>query len=110
MQPLSSLIPRLARTAQIAYGLVALLGASYFAAHAGRPRSARTAAALAATLGALTLIETLAEVRLGMSFEWLTPARGGEMLARMSIAACVTLLFLATVTPLARDPKVFGVS
>src|SRR2546423_7866344 len=144
MQPVSSLIPRLERTSQTAYGLVALLGAmalwgwaldiavlrdlgadfapmspsaalafvllatSFFAAQRARSRSAWVAAALAGTLGALTLMETLAGLPLGMAFEWLAPR--GAVPARMSVAACVTLLLLALVTPLARDTKVFGVS
>src|SRR5438105_1434592 len=144
MQPVSSLIPRLERASQTAYGLVALLGAlaiwgwaldiavlrdlgadfapmppaaalafvllatSFFAAQRERARSARAAAVLAGTLAALTLIETLAGVRAGMTFEWLAPS--GEVPPRMSIAACLTLVLLAIVTPLARDPKVFGVS
>src|SRR5438067_10160804 len=75
-----------------------LLATSCFAAARGRPRSARVAAALAATIGVLTLAETLAGLPLGMSFHWLAPG-GGEMPARLSIAACITLILLALVTP-----------
>src|SRR2546429_9917815 len=45
-----------------------LLATSFFAAERGRPRSARLAAALAATIGGLTLAETLARLPPGMSF------------------------------------------
>src|SRR5438067_528723 len=83
-----------------------LLATSFFAAERGRPRSARVAAALAATIGVLTLAETLAGLPLGMSFHWLAPG-GGEMPARLSIAACITLILLALVTPLERERLVF---
>src|SRR5947209_4068306 len=86
-----------------------LLATSYFAAHAERPRSAIAAAIGAGAIAALTLVETLLGVPLGMNFEWLA-ARGAELPGLMSIAACVTLLLLALVTPLARDPKLFGAS
>src|SRR5438874_2487022 len=79
-----------------------LLATSFFAAERGRPRSARLAAALAATIGVLTLAETLAGLPLGMSFHWLAPG-GGEMPARLSMAACITLVLLALVTPLERE-------
>ena len=83
-----------------------LLATSFFAAERGRPRSARVAAALAATIGVLTLAETLAGLPFGMSFHWLAPG-GGEMPARLSIAACITLILLALVTPLERERLVF---
>src|SRR5438094_3862540 len=83
-----------------------LLATSFFAAERGRPRSARVAAALAATIGVLTLAETLAGLPFGMSFHWLAPG-GGEMPARLSIAACITLVLLALVTPLERERLVF---
>jgi len=83
-----------------------LLATSFFAAERGRPRSARVAAALAATIGLLTLAETLAGLPFGMSFHWLAPG-GGEMPARLSIAACITLILLALVTPLERERLVF---
>src|SRR5207237_374195 len=83
-----------------------LLATSFFAAERGRPRSARVAAALAATIGVLTLAETLAGLPIGMSFHWLAPG-GGEMPARLSIAACITLILLALVTPLERERLVF---
>jgi PAS domain S-box-containing protein len=86
-----------------------LLATSYFAAHAGRPKSAVAAAIGAGAIAALTLAETLLGFSFGMSFEWLA-ARGAEIPGLMSIAACVTLLLLALVTPLARDPKIFGAS
>ncbi|HEY3075661.1 MAG TPA: ATP-binding protein [Burkholderiales bacterium] len=86
-----------------------LLATSYFAAQAGRQKSAVAAATLAGAIAALTLAETLLGLPLGMNFEWLA-ARGAEMPGHLSIAACVTLLLLALVTPLARDPKIFGAS
>jgi len=55
----------------------------------------------------LTLVETLLGIPLGMNFAWLA-VRGAELPGLMSIAACVTLLLLALVTPLARDPRIFG--
>jgi PAS domain-containing protein len=86
-----------------------LLAASFYAARTGRRRTGFAAAGVAGALAALTLIEALAGLPLGMSFEWLA-ADGGEMPARLSIAQCVTLLLLALVTPLERDPKIFGFS
>src|SRR5947209_6646839 len=84
-----------------------LLATSFFAAERGRRKGALAAAALAATIAALTLVETLTELPLGMTFAWLA-APGGETPARLSVAACLTLLLLALVTPLTREPKVFG--
>src|SRR3954454_4417106 len=84
-----------------------LLGPSFFAAERGRPKDALAAAALASAIAVLTLVETLTDLPLGMTFAWLA-APGGETPARLSVAACLTLLLLALVTPLARDPKVFG--
>src|SRR5438132_9152496 len=86
-----------------------LLATSYFASHADRPRSAALAAIAAGAIAALTLAETLLGLSFGMNFAWLA-ARSGELPGQMSIAACVTLLLLALVTPLARDPKIFGAS
>src|SRR5438132_1211684 len=86
-----------------------LLATSYFASHADRPRSAALAAIAAGAIAALTLAETLLGLSFGMNFAWLA-ARSGELPGQMSIAACVTLLLLALVTPLARDPKLFGAS
>jgi len=83
-----------------------LLATSFFAAEGGRRRSSVAAAAAAAAVAALTLVETLLGLRLGMNFDWLA-VRGAELPGFMSIAACVTLLLLALVTPLARDRKVF---
>src|SRR4051812_44784219 len=85
-----------------------LLATSFFAAERGRSKGAIAAAALACTIAALTLLEVLADLPLGMSFGWLAGPRG-EYPARLSIAACLTLLLLAMVTPLARDRKVFRV-
>jgi PAS domain S-box-containing protein len=84
-----------------------LLAASFFAARKGRARPAWIAASLAAAIGALTLLENLAGLSLGMRLEWIV-RRGGEMPAPMSVAACLTLLLLAAATPLERAPKVFG--
>src|SRR6266850_1262721 len=84
-----------------------LLATSYFAGHSGRGRSAVVAAAAAGTIAVLTLVETLLGIPLGMNFAWLA-VRGAELPGLMSIAACVTLLPLALVTPLARDPRIFG--
>src|SRR3954469_20952156 len=86
-----------------------LLAGSFYAARTGRSRTAIFAAGVAGTIAVLTLVEALAGLPLGMSFEWLA-ADGGEMPARLSIAQCVTLLLLALVTPLERDPKIFGLS
>jgi PAS domain S-box-containing protein len=83
-----------------------LLATSFFAAERGRRKGAIVAAALAGTIAALTLLEVLADLPLGMSFGWIAPPRG-EYPARLSIAACLTLVLLAIATPLARDPKVF---
>src|SRR5438067_1121012 len=83
-----------------------LLATSFYAAAHGRPKSARVAAALAGSIGVLTLGETLVGVPLGMSFHWLAPS-GGEIPARLSIAACITLVLLALVTPLERERLVF---
>src|SRR3954462_6705114 len=85
-----------------------LLATSFFAAERARSKGAIAAAALACTIAALTLLEVLADLPLGMSFGWLAGPRG-EYPARLSIAACLTLLLLAMVTPLARDRKVFRV-
>src|SRR3954453_20240420 len=85
-----------------------LLATSFFAAERGRSKGAIAAAALACTIAALTLLEVLADLPLGTSFGWLAGPRG-EYPARLSIAACLTLLLLAMVTPLARDRKVFRV-
>src|SRR6059058_3901885 len=84
-----------------------LLATSFFAAERRRPKSARVAAALAASIGVLTLAETFAGLPLGMSFHWLAPA-GGEMPARLSLAACITLILIALVTPLERERLMFG--
>src|SRR3954464_371767 len=86
-----------------------LLAGSFYAARTGRSRTAIFAAGVAGTIAVLTLIEALAGLPLGMSFEWLA-AGGGEMPARISIAQCVTVLLLALVTPLERDPKILGFS
>src|SRR5258708_6119959 len=143
MASVSLLVPRLARVARSAYGIVAALGAaaiwgwvlgvpalrdlgadyaamspgaalavmllatSFFAAEGGRPRSAAAAAAGAGAIAACTLVESLSGVPLGMNFVWLA-GRGAELPGTMSIAACITLLLLALVTPLARDPNIFG--
>src|SRR5690349_13529123 len=81
-----------------------LLATSFFAAERGRPRSAWLAAGLAALIGVLTVAETLTGLPLGMSFNWLAPP-GGETPARLSIAACITLILIALVTP--RERTVF---
>jgi PAS domain S-box-containing protein len=86
-----------------------LLAASFFASRTGRPKAAFAAAGVAGAIAVLTLAETLLGLRLGMSFEWMA-ARGGEMPGRMSLAACVTLVLLALVTPLEPDRRVLRVS
>src|SRR3954470_8332670 len=86
-----------------------LLAGSFFAARTGRGRTSLVVAAIAAGSAALTLVEALSGAPLGMNLEWIA-ARGGEVPARLSIAQCVTLLLLAIVAPLERDPKVFGFS
>src|SRR6185436_5082895 len=145
MASVSLLVPRLARVARVAYGIVAALGAaaiwgwvlgvpalrdlgadyaamspaaalallllatSFFAAESGRRKSAAVAATAAGAIAVLTLVETLGGIPLGMSFEWLA-VRGAELPGVMSIAACVTLLLLALVTPLSRAARIFGAS
>jgi len=84
-----------------------LLASSFFAAQTGRRRSAIAAALLAGLIAALTLAETLLALPFGMSFEWLA-ARGAELPGRMSLAACLTMMLLAMVTPLARDRNIFS--
>src|SRR5690349_18505106 len=86
-----------------------LLATSFFAAEGGRSRSAIVAAGAAGVIAALTLAETLLGARLGMDFAWLAAA-SGEMPAYMSVAACLTLLLLALVTPLAHDARIAGAS
>ena len=86
-----------------------LLAGSFYAARTGRRHTALAAACMAGGISALTLVEVLGNVPLGMSLEWLA-GRGGEMPARLSIAQCLTLLLLAVAAPLERDPKVLGVS
>jgi PAS domain S-box-containing protein len=86
-----------------------LLATSFFAAQLGRRASAVAAAALSGAIVALALVELATGTSLGMSFEWML-ARGTEMPPRMSLAACVTLMLLALVTPLGRDRKFYGVS
>ncbi|HYX63689.1 MAG TPA: PAS domain-containing protein, partial [Burkholderiales bacterium] len=85
-----------------------LLAASFFAARDARPRSAWAAAAAAGAIALFTVLESLLGLPLGMAFQWLAPYSVGEMPARMSIAACLTLLLLAIATPLERAPKLFG--
>ena len=137
MQALSTLVLRLARAAELAYGIVAvlatlalwgwvvdlprlrdlgadfapmspagalaflLLAASFFAAQRARPRASYAAAALAALIAALSLVEELPGARIGMRFELL--ATGKESPALMPPAPCITLLLLAIVTPRRRD-------
>src|SRR3954463_15941798 len=48
-----------------------LLAGGFYAARTGRRRTGIAAACVAGALAALTLVETLAGVPLGMSFEWL---------------------------------------
>jgi len=86
-----------------------LLAGSFYAARTGRRRTSIVAACMAGGIAALTLVEVLARVPLGMSLEWLSGG-SGEMPARLSMAQCLTLLLLALATPLERDRKVLGVS
>src|SRR3954468_21777930 len=86
-----------------------LLATSFFAAEGGRRRRSVAAAAAAGAIAGLTLVESLGGIPLGMNFEWLA-VRGAELPGFMSIAACVTLLLLALVTPLSRGVKIFGAS
>ena len=146
MQASSSLVPRLGRLAQAAYGLVAALAAlalwgwvvdvpalrdlgaqaapmppaaslallliagSFMGSQTGKHRGSVGAAVVAAAIAVLTLVEELARVPLGMQLEWLAPARGSEVPARMAPAACLTLLVLALAAPLPRNARVLGVS
>jgi len=90
-----------------------LLACSYLAAERGGARArgtAWTASGVVATLALLALAEDLGDMRLGMNFEWLLGAGGGEMPALMSPTACITLLALALATPLRRGLRVFGLS
>jgi len=145
MQASPTLVPRLRRIANVAYGLVAvlatlalwgwvvdvpalrdlgaevapmppaaalallLIAGSFAAAQKGNRRESAGAAFVAAAIAVLTLVEELTRVPLGMQIEWLAPARGGEVPARMAPAACLTLLMLAAAVPLRRDARVFGV-
>ncbi|HEX4928452.1 MAG TPA: ATP-binding protein [Burkholderiales bacterium] len=84
-----------------------LLAGSFFAARRGQRRGAWAAAGLAAAIAALTLVEMLTGARLGVGFGWLSPY--AELPARMSVAACLTLILLALTTPLEEPPRVFGV-
>ena len=92
-----------------ALGLLLVAG-SFLASQTGKRRGSVAAAIVAAAIALLTLVEELARVPLGMSVEWLAPARGGELPARMAPAACLTLLVLALAAPLPRHARVFGVS
>jgi len=87
-----------------------LLACSYLAAERGGPRARRTAwiaSAVVAMLALLALVEDLGDTRL---FEWHLAARGGQMPALMSPAACIALLALALATPLPRERRIFGLS
>src|SRR4051812_2382644 len=64
-----------------------LLAGSFYAARTGRRRTSIAAAMVAGAIAALTLVEALLGVPLGMSFDWMA-ARGGEMPLRLSIAQC----------------------
>src|SRR5690242_7510426 len=83
-----------------------LLATSFFAAERGRRKSAAAAAGLAALIAVLTLVESLTGLPLGMAFQWMAPP-GGETPARLSLAACITLVLLALVMPLPRERQVF---
>ncbi|HEY5896493.1 MAG TPA: ATP-binding protein [Burkholderiales bacterium] len=86
-----------------------LLAASFFTSRTGKPKAAMAAAIGAGLIGAVTLAEVLLGWRVGMAFEWIA-ARGGEMPGRMSVAACLTIILLAIVTPLEPDRKILRVS
>jgi PAS domain S-box-containing protein len=86
-----------------------LLAASFYAARTGKRKTAVVAALVAGGIAVLTLVEALAGLPLGMSFDWMA-ARGGEMPARLSIAQCVALLILAAVSPLEVNPRFMRVS
>jgi len=87
-----------------------LVAGSFLGAQTGNRRGAVAAALVAAAIAALTLAEEFTRVPLGMNVEWLSPARGGEVPARMAPAACLTVLILALAAPLPRHARVFGVS
>lgn len=80
-----------------------LLAASFYASQRKDPRNRRaaySAAAVAAAIGLFGFVEGMSGVPLGMSFG----------LAAMSPVACIVLLLLAVITPLARDWRIFGLS
>ncbi len=87
-----------------------LLAGSFAAAQLGQRRAAVSAALAAGAIAVLTLVEEYARVPIGVTFEWLAPARGGEVPGRMAPAACLTLLVLALAMPLGRNARVIGVS
>ncbi len=80
-----------------------LLAASFYASQRKDPRNRRaaySAAAVAAAIGLFGFVEGMSGVSLGMSFGF----------AAMSPVACIVLLLLAVITPLARDWRIFGLS
>ena len=90
-----------------------LLASSFFAAHRGGPRSrsaARVAAAFAALIAVLSLVQHAARANFGLEAGFLPPcgaARGeGGALAP---ASAFTVLLLACGAPLQRDPRLFKV-
>src|SRR4051812_34401787 len=84
-----------------------LLATSFFAAQAGRSKSALCAALVAALIAALSLVEALGGPALGMRLEALAQS-AGEMPAPMSPATCLALLALALAAPLARERRFIG--
>jgi PAS domain S-box-containing protein len=90
-----------------------VLAAGWLALERGGPRARRTAwiaAGVVAVLALLGLIEEFAGARFGTSFSWLLGAGGGEMPARMSFAACMTLLALAGTIALRPGTRFLGLS
>ena len=85
-----------------------LIAGSFAAAQNGVRRGSLAAAALAAAIAALTLVEHFSRVSLGMTVEWLAPSGAGEAPALMAPAACFTLIVLALAAPLRRDARAFG--
>ncbi len=86
-----------------------LLAGGFFAAHRARglSRAAVLACAAAGLLAVLSLVEALGGVALGMRFAFFG-AWHRHVPDVMSPAAAMAVLLLALVTPLPREPRLFG--
>lgn len=86
---------------------ILLLACSFFASHEAEPRSRRAsyaAAVLAGLIALLALVESAANIPLGMSFAILTVGRG-VVPGTLPPAASLAVLLLACAAPLAREPS-----